>query len=74
MPHSREKNEYCREQAAECASAATASVLADVKEAYLNLEQGWLQLAHEFEEMPKAPVASGLSEKNQNSKLRQRAS
>jgi hypothetical protein len=74
MPHPRGKNEYCREQAAECASAATATVLADIKEAYLNLEQGWLQLAHEFEEMPKSPITSEHGHKDQSSKPAQRAS
>jgi hypothetical protein len=73
MPRPRGKNEYCREQAAECASAATATVLADVKEAYLNLEQGWLQLAHEFEEMPKSPITSDSGQKDQSSKSGQHA-
>jgi hypothetical protein len=36
---------YCRQQAAECASAATIAILSDVRQAYLNIEQAWLQLA-----------------------------
>jgi hypothetical protein len=40
---------YCRQQAAECAAAAAATALLEVKEAYLNLEQGWLKLAPELE-------------------------
>jgi hypothetical protein len=49
MARSPERTAYCRKQAAECAAAATATALAEVKEAYLNLEQGWLQLAPEIE-------------------------
>ena len=49
MPRTLGRTEYCRKQAAECAAAATASALPDVKEAYLNLEQAWLQLAPELE-------------------------
>lgn len=66
MPRPGEKNEFCREQAAECAAAATAAALFDVKEAYLNLEQGWLQLAQEFEEMPKSPITSEHARRDQN--------
>jgi hypothetical protein len=47
MPHRRQRTAYCQEQAAECAKAAVSSTIAEVKEAYLNLEQGWLQLAPE---------------------------
>ncbi len=36
---------YCREQAAECAAKAAATGIPEVREGYLNLEQGWLQLA-----------------------------
>jgi hypothetical protein len=43
------RTEYCRRQAAECAAAAAATAIFDVKEAYLNLEQGWLKLAPEAE-------------------------
>jgi hypothetical protein len=50
MPRSSERTEHCRKQAAECAAAATATALAEVKEAYLNLEQGWLKLAPEIEQ------------------------
>jgi hypothetical protein len=49
MPHTIGRTAYCRYQAAECAAAATATTLAEVKEAYHNLEQGWLQLAPEIE-------------------------
>lgn len=73
MPRLREKNEYCREQAAVCATAAIATVLPDVKEAYLNLEEAWLQLAQEFEEMPEMPIASEHRKKDQSQKPGQNA-
>jgi hypothetical protein len=50
VPRSSERTAFCRKQAAECAAAAAAAVLAEVKEAYLNLEQGWLQLVPEIEQ------------------------
>jgi hypothetical protein len=50
MARSSERTAYCRKQAAECAAAAIATALAEVKEAYLNLEQGWLKLAPEVEQ------------------------
>jgi hypothetical protein len=36
---------YCHQQAAECALAATTAILGEVRQAYLNIEQAWLQLA-----------------------------
>ena len=36
---------YCRQQAVECALAATTAILGEVRQAYLNIEQAWLQLA-----------------------------
>jgi hypothetical protein len=50
MPRSSQRTEYCQKQAAECAAAASAAAMPDVKEAYLNLEQGWLQLAPEIDQ------------------------
>ena len=49
MPRAHKHGEYCRGQAAHCAHAASDGVLPDVREAYRNLEQGWLQLALEFD-------------------------
>ena len=40
---------YCRQQAAECALAATTAVLGEVRQAYLNIEQAWLQLAPDID-------------------------
>lgn len=39
-----EKNEYRHKQAAACRTAATVSTVAEVRQAFLDLEQGWLQL------------------------------
>ncbi len=41
---------YYRRQASACATAASATAIAEVKEAYVNLEQGWLCLAPKVEE------------------------
>ena len=43
---------YYRRQASECAAAASATSVAEVKQAYLDLEQGWLSLAPDGEEYP----------------------
>lgn len=43
MLHNRTK--FCHQQAAECAAAATHTALPEVREAYLNIAQAWLQLA-----------------------------
>lgn len=43
----RDRIAYCRQQAAECARSALAATLAEAREAYANLEQGWLQLIPE---------------------------
>jgi hypothetical protein len=50
MPRTLARTEYCRKQAAECAAAAMAATIADVKEAYVNLEQAWLHLAPEIDQ------------------------
>jgi hypothetical protein len=40
---------YCRRQAAESALAATTANLGEIREAYLNIEQAWLQLAPDID-------------------------
>jgi hypothetical protein len=40
---------YCRQQAAECALAATIAVLGEISDAYLNIEEAWLQLAPDID-------------------------
>jgi len=46
------RSDYCRQQAANCANRARNTALADVKDAYLQLEQAWLQLIPDFGPMP----------------------
>jgi hypothetical protein len=48
---------YYRRQASECAAAASATSVAEVKQAYIDLEQGWLSLA------PKGNERSAISSK-----------
>jgi hypothetical protein len=43
---------YCHRQASECAAAASATSVTEVKQAYLDLEQGWLSLAPKGKEHP----------------------
>jgi hypothetical protein len=47
---------YCGRQAAGCARRALEATLAEVREAYVNLEQGWLQLAPETSDKQSAEV------------------
>ena len=37
---------YCRQQAAECALAATTAILGEVRQAYLNIEQAYASLSN----------------------------
>lgn len=41
---------YYRRQASECAAAASVTSVAEVRQAYLDLEQGWLSLAPKAED------------------------
>lgn len=43
-----ERTAYCHTRAAECARAAMEKTMAELKDAYINLEQGWLLLAPEL--------------------------
>jgi hypothetical protein len=45
MPYIDQLKAYWRQQAAKCAAAAATTITSEVKEAYLNLERGWLGLA-----------------------------
>lgn len=44
-----ERTAYYRQQASWCATAAVTAAVAEVKQAYLDLEQGWLCLAPKVE-------------------------
>jgi hypothetical protein len=43
------RTSHCRRQAAKCALAATTAILDEVRQAYLNIEQAWLQLAPDID-------------------------
>jgi hypothetical protein len=45
-----ERTAYYHQQASACATAAVTTVIAEVRQAYLDLEQGWLCLAPKVEE------------------------
>jgi hypothetical protein len=45
MPSKFIRTDYCLDQASQCSKAATEASAAELKEAYANLEQGWLRLA-----------------------------
>jgi hypothetical protein len=57
MKDPEEKNEYRHKQAAACHSAATASSVAEVRQAFLELEQGWRQLIGAAPEASASPDA-----------------
>jgi hypothetical protein len=44
------QNAYYAEQAAQCAAAALVTTVAEIKQAYLDLEQGWRHLFPEAAE------------------------
>lgn len=50
-----DRTAYYRRQASACATAALTTVISEVRQAYLDLEQGWLCLA------PKAEGSSATS-------------
>jgi hypothetical protein len=43
------RSAHCRQQAAECGLAATTAILDEVRQAYLNIKQAWLQLAPDID-------------------------
>jgi hypothetical protein len=55
---------YCRQQAAECALAATTAILGEVRQAYLNIEQAWLELAPDINSDSDRKKAVRLSNPN----------
>jgi hypothetical protein len=48
-PRADKRTAHCHQQAAECALAATTVVSSEIKAAYRNIEQAWLQLAPEID-------------------------
>lgn len=60
-PHKEAKRTaYYRQQASACATAALTTAIAEVRQAYLDLEQGWLCLA------PKVEASSAASRLPEN--------
>ncbi len=55
-----ERTAYYRQQASACATAALTTAIAEVRQAYLDLEQGWLCLA------PKAEASAAASASPEN--------
>jgi hypothetical protein len=49
MSRLKDRKSYCQQQAAECAAAANATNLSEIREAYLNMELAWLQLAPDID-------------------------
>jgi hypothetical protein len=56
MPRLPQRTEYCRQQAQDCASRATTTNLPELRDAYLQLEMGWLQLVPEFDPVPNISI------------------
>jgi hypothetical protein len=56
MARTSKRTEYCERQAAECASAAMTTTLSEAREAYLNMERAWLQLAPDVDSNQTVPV------------------
>lgn len=59
MKDPEEKNDYRHKQAVACHSAATSSNSPEVRRAFLELEQGWLQL---MENAPEEPTGSEVKQ------------
>lgn len=56
MSRQMDSSTYCRRQAAECGRRALEATLSEVREAYANLEQGWLRLAPQAGESEETSV------------------
>jgi hypothetical protein len=74
MPRTSDRTAYCRQQAATCASAAAATKIENVREAYLNLEQAWLELAPEIENSGSPLPASAPADKVKKRRVRRQTS
>jgi len=44
-----ERTAYCRREASACETAAVTTAIAEIKQAYLDLQQGWLSLLPKVE-------------------------
>ena len=68
MPRTKDRKSYCQQQAAECASAANTTNLSEIREAYLNMEQAWLQLAPDIDSNQTFPGRPESDEQGQKVK------
>ncbi len=59
MPRHTDPAVHCRREAAECGRRALKATLAEVREAYVNLEQGWLRLAPETSDNQESSAEGG---------------
>lgn len=66
-----ERTEYYRQEASACAAAAVTTAIAEIKQAYLELEQGWLCLTPKrkegLDELPEAQRSDGNAKSSQAS-------
>lgn len=72
MARTTNRTEYCRRQAADCASAAAATKVDNVREAYRNLEQAWLELAPDIENSGRISPASTPTDTTAKRSIRRR--
>lgn len=66
MPRISNRTAYCQQQAAQCASAAIATTLNEIREAYLNMEQAWLHLAPDVDGNQPAAISSKSDEQQES--------
>jgi hypothetical protein len=59
-----ERTEYYRQEASACAAAAVATAILEIKQAYLELEQGWLCLTPKHKEGLDEPPEAQRSDGN----------
>jgi hypothetical protein len=60
-----DRDEYRQKQAAECHVAAEATKFSEVRQAFLHLEQGWLQLLPEGD-LQQTSSAAGRKKRNKS--------
>jgi hypothetical protein len=62
MPRNPDRTAYCNTQAANCAAAAAVVTVPEFREAYLQMEEAWRQLAPELEDRP-PPAKMAIGQK-----------
>jgi hypothetical protein len=62
MPRNPDRTAYCNRQAANCATAAKVATVPEFREAYLQMEEAWRQLAPELEDKP-PPIKTTIGRK-----------